>query len=158
MRDAMQALNLANERRLHVSTARRELAAMRPDEARNHLAGIIRAPGDSPLASDQTARLLDALPGIGPSTVRILLLHAGIRDGRIHVGALSPLQKRNLADALMLPRPDLRALRPQRARAPRDRSAVIYRGERVELIVEERDTLREQVATLRNIIRELRAT
>lgn len=99
----IDALALANEVRQENARLRRQLASLKPAEARRRAAELLRTPNQAVSAS-RIGTLLQAVPRIGATQCHTLLLQAGVRDSQRRVRSLTARQREALAYRLEHPR------------------------------------------------------
>ena len=98
----LQALQLAQQRRMGASEIRNQLRAMgrkRGAEAAWTLAGVITNP-DENVGSAKVATMLKAIPGMGDTAARKCLTAAGVPNGEKRVRDLTDRQRNSIAGQL----------------------------------------------------------
>jgi hypothetical protein len=107
---SMAALELANERRLDGAALKRSLSSMARRDAERVAADLLLEP-TATVSGMRLAAFLLAVPRLGTSRLRALLVHAGIESAHIKIGQLTERQRRALASGMAMPIGDLRTTR-----------------------------------------------
>lgn len=102
MSQALEALTLANTRRLEAAAWRREIASLPRPEAFERQVDAILDPSEA-IGSLRLSRFLSAAPRVGPAKAAAILYYAGInsRPADRQIRDLSKTERRRLAAELL---------------------------------------------------------